>query len=726
MTISNDVIERRKQQLEELQRTAGVTVPVDGETGPATPGENGARAENGGVGDATVRQRMAQLQEMQRAAGVTAPTGNADAGTDDGMNGAGNSFAGAPGPSAAGTGAATAAAGSRKPVVTQEVLAKAMETLKKYQSGKQNLEKRIIGNEEWYRQQYWKNRETDSDTIFIPSSGWAFNSIANKHADLMDNIPECTCLPQEKSDEQTAQILTSVLPVVFEQAHFEKIYDDYCWDIVKNGIGVIGVFWNPKLENGLGGIDVKCIDVMNLFWEPGVTEIQKSQNIFTVELCNNDVLTAMYPQCAGKLGTPTVSVDRYIYDDTIDTANKSAVIDWYYKKIINGKTVLCYAKFVDGVLLYSSEDDPNMFGPGGLKSFYENGDYPFVVGAMFPVKGTLAGFGYIDIMRDNAITIDRLNAVIVRNAEQGAMRRYFVRSGAALNEEEFADWTKPFIHITDGNLGEDNMREYTPVELSGSYISVLQAKVDELKETSGNRDFAQGSTTAGVTSGAAISALQEAGSKLSRDNIKGVYRTYKKTVEMVIERIRQFYTLPRVFRIIGDGGQTQYMSFDNTALQPQQQMINGQDFGSRLPIFDIKVKAHKSNPFSRTANNQDAINYFSMGFFNPQLCDQALAALEIMEFEGKERIIEIVKKNGGMAEKIQKLQQLAMALAQQLDSEHGGETAFAEGLVADGYLGNEYAGAAAAKGGGAKLAGSGTEAPTNKAAKERTAAHTEV
>ena len=56
-----------------------------------------------------------------------------------------------------------------------------------------------------------------------------------------------------------------------------------------------------------------------------------------------------------------------------------------------------------------------------------------------------------------------------------------------------------------------------PIEvfpLNGTYYQVYQGKIEELKETSGNRDFSQGSTASGVTAASAIAALQEAGSKL--------------------------------------------------------------------------------------------------------------------------------------------------------------------------------------------------------------------
>ena len=90
-----------------------------------------------------------------------------------------------------------------------------------------------------------------------PSSGWLFNCIANKHADAMDNYPDPNVLPRAADDEQTAQVLSSVLPVVLEQADYEQVYSDTWWRKLKQGTGVKGVFWDPGQRGGVGDITVR-------------------------------------------------------------------------------------------------------------------------------------------------------------------------------------------------------------------------------------------------------------------------------------------------------------------------------------------------------------------------------------------------------------------------------------------------------------------------------------
>lgn len=83
----------------------------------------------------------------------------------------------------------------------------------------------------------------------------------------------------------------------------------------------------------------------------------------------------------------------------------------------------------------------------------------------------------------------------------------------------------------------------------------------------------------------------------------------------------------------------------------------GVELGSRVPIFDIKVRAQKSNPFSKMAQNEMAKEFFGMGFFNPQLADQALACMEMMDFEGKTSMINRIAQNGTLFQQVQMLQQ---------------------------------------------------------------------
>ena len=524
-----------------------------------------------------------------------------------------------------------------------EQIREANNTLQKYKQGKANLEQRIIDNEQWYKLRHWECMRDKKQQV-QPTSAWLFNSLANKHADAMDNFPSPNILPREEGDKGEAEMLSSIIPVILEQNDFEETYDNVQDYRLKSGTGVYGIFWDNEKMNGLGDISILKADLINLFWEPGITDIQRSRHLFHVELADNDLLEQEYPQLRGKLSSSSIDLSKYVYDDTVDTSTKSAVVDWYYKKRQNGRNVLHYCKYVNDVVLFATENDPEMAERG----WYDHGQYPFVFDPLFSMEGTPCGFGYIDVGKDTQAYIDRANQAIMQNMLANAKPRHFIRSDGSVNEAEYADTTKDFIHV-DGSLGQDSILPVQGKPLNNVYIQVLHDKIDELKETTGNRDISTGGTTSGVTAASAIAAMQEAGSKLSRDHNKASYRAFRKVVLMVIELIRQFYDLPRCFRIIGENGTARFVEYSNANLQPQMQGIEmGVDMGYRLPLFDVEITAQKASPYSKMSQNELALQFFGAGFFNPQMSDQALACLEMMDFDRKQGIMQRIAQNGMM------------------------------------------------------------------------------
>lgn len=528
--------------------------------------------------------------------------------------------------------------------IGKEQVAKALATLEQYRQGKTNLERKITENETWYKIRHWEClRGGKKDEEIQPASAWLFNSLQNKHADAMDNFPEPSLRPREPMDEETAKMLSAIIPVALEQTDFEKEYSTAWSRKLKVGTGVYKITWDSSKLNGLGDISIKAVDLLNVFWEPGITDIQKSLNIFDVELVDNEILTEMYPQLEGRTGQSTLTVTKYVYDDTVDVSNKSAVVDWYYKKTnAQGKQILHYCKFCNGVVLFATENEPETYPDG----WYAHGKYPYVFDPLYPIEGTPVGFGIIDVGKDAQEYIDRGNAAMLKNMLFNAAPRFFLREDGSVNEEEYADTTKDFVHFS-GNMISDSVIPIQGIPLQGVYATLIQDKIQELKETTGNRDVNQGGTEAGATAASAIAAMQEAGSKLSRDANKASYRAYRHIIELVIELIRQFYDAPRQFRIVGIGGAEEFMQFSNAAMGLQlsgEVDLNGEPI-YRLPLFDIKVSAAKQSPYSKMAQNELALQLYSAGMFAPQNFQAAMACVEMMDFDDKHKVIETIQRN---------------------------------------------------------------------------------
>ena len=593
--------------------------------------------------------------------------------------------------------------------VGEAQVAEAMQTLQRYKAGKAALDKRLVDNELWFRMGHWKNYSNPMmPGKSQPSSGWLFNSIANKHADAMDNYPEPNVLPRAADDEDTARALSSVLPVVLEQADYEQVYSDCWWRKLKQGTGVTGIFWDPQMRGGLGDIAVRSMNLLMLYWEPGVEDIQASPDFFSLSLEDTAQLTAQYPQLAGRTAG-VLDVPRYIHEEGQDTSTKSVVVDWYYKRPDeNGRMVLHYCKFCNGVVLYASQNDPAL----AQRGLYDHGQYPFVFDALFVEEDSPAGFGYIDVMKDCQTSIDKMNHAMDENVLLAAKQRYVLSDTAGVNEDELADFSRDIVHVA-GRLNDDSFRPLQTAGLQGNSLSYRQSRIEELKEISGNRDMTQGGTAGGVTAASAIAALQEAGSKLSRDMLKSAYRAFAKQCYLIIELMRQFYDEQRVFRIVGADGGNQFVPFSAEALRAVPGgSLGGVELGSREPIFDIVVSAAKKSTFSRLSQNETAKECYQLGFFNPQNADAALAALDMMDFEGIEKVRQRVRQNGTLARQLAQMQDQMVRMAAVIEMQ--GQNPDSGGLTRSVSSAFTQTGGKAA---GTKLAGLGSALPVAAAAR---------
>jgi hypothetical protein len=553
-------------------------------------------------------------------------------------------------------------------VIGAEQCRKFTEILQKYKAGKVQTESRILASEQW-----WKLRNTEEekketrqgkDGGFTSRSAWLHNVIVSKHADAMDAYPEPNILPREQDDKAEAKMLSAVIPCILEQNSFENTYSDVMWQKLKTGTGVYKVAWSAGKLGGLGDVAVERVNLLNVYWEPGVTDIQASRYFFHTEMCDNDILVEKYPHLDGKLTGSAFTSTRFLTDDAVSTDGKSTVIDVYYRKRAGGAMKLHYVKYVGNEVLYASENDAAYAERG----YYDHGKYPYVFDTLYPIEGSPCGYGFVDLCRNPQCSIDLLNTSFIKNAMVGSQPRYFVRGDGKVNEDEFLDLSKPLVH-SSGDVSDNYVRRIEHNGLDSIYVNVRDGLVQELRETSGNTETATGSTSSGVTAASAIAALQEASGKGSKDSIRTSYRAYSQIVELCIELVRQFYDIPRKFRILGKYGSDEYVTFSNQGLMARPQSVAGVVLGVALPVFDIKVSAQKKSAYTKVAQNELALQLYGAGFFNPQMVDQALMCLDMMDFDGKDALVGRISQQGTLHQKLMEYMKLALMLTQKFAPE---------------------------------------------------------
>ena len=564
-----------------------------------------------------------------------------------------------------------------EPHFTPDKVSEVLQILHEYKDGKTTVDMKATENQEWWRLRHWNviQGKTEAGKAKVEvGSAWAVNSILNKHADFMDSFPKANVLAREADDEEEAQILSKILPAIEEHTDAEQVYNTAGYDFLIDGTAITAVLWDPMAHDGMGDIKKTNVDIHNVFWQPGIEDIQQSKYFFDVSVADVNDVKLQYPDIADRIGGGKQGfITEYIHDDNINHQNDIEIINCYYKKLemrpvlinIDPQTVaqhlvpreiLHMAIIIGDQCVFCSEDNPEY-----QDGFYKHGKYPYVFRKCFPVKDSPCGFGYLDIMKYPQRDIDKLDQAIMKNTMMKAKPRWWVKKNADINKEAFADWNEEIVEVGSGDLGSA-VQQMDVDTLPAIVETHLEAKIDELKEISGNRDFSQGSTASGVTAASAIAALQEAGSKLSRDINKAMYRGSREEYYLEIELIRQFYTEPRTFRIDDGTGRYEYMDYSNVNIAPQD-ITTPEGTRHKKSIFDLEVSAEKQSPFSRASQNETAKELYQMGLFAPDNATSALVCLDMMEFEGKEKIKQQIQQNDTFMQQFQQMQQLIIQLS---------------------------------------------------------------
>lgn len=564
-----------------------------------------------------------------------------------------------------------------EPHFTPDKVSEVLQILHEYKDGKTTVDMKATENQEWWRLRHWNviQGKTEAGKAKVEvGSAWAVNSILNKHADFMDSFPKANVLAREADDEEEAQILSKILPAIEEHTDAEQVYNTAGYDFLIDGTAITAVLWDPMAHDGMGDIKKTNVDIHNVFWQPGIEDVQQSKYFFDVSVADVNDVKLQYPDIADRIGGGKQGfITEYIHDDNINHQNDIEIINCYYKKLemrpvlinIDPQTVaqhlvpreiLHMAIIIGDQCVFCSEDNPEY-----QDGFYKHGKYPYVFRKCFPVKDSPCGFGYLDIMKYPQRDIDKLDQAIMKNTMMKAKPRWWVKKNADINKEAFADWNEEIVEVGSGDLGSA-VQQMDVDTLPAIVETHLEAKIDELKEISGNRDFSQGSTASGVTAASAIAALQEAGSKLSRDINKAMYRGSREEYYLEIELIRQFYTEPRTFRIDDGSGRYEYMDYSNVNIAPQD-ITTPEGTRHKKSIFDLEVSAEKQSPFSRASQNETAKELYQMGLFAPDNATSALVCLDMMEFEGKEKIKQQIQQNDTFMQQFQQMQQLIIQLS---------------------------------------------------------------
>ena len=153
------------------------------------------------------------------------------------------------------------------------------------------------------------------------------------------------------------------------------------------------------------------------------------------------------------------------------------------------------------------------------------------------------------------------------------------------------------------------------------YLDQQDRILNDWIDISGEREVSRGSTPPGVTSGTAISYLQEASNQYLTPQYQSIEAGVEKIATQTIELFVQYVDIPRKIRTIGADG-----AFDTM-------LLKGADIASGT---DIRVESGSSFAKSKAAQEARVMDMFAVGIIDQQ------AAARMLELGGVQKIMDVI------------------------------------------------------------------------------------
>lgn len=469
------------------------------------------------------------------------------------------------------------------------------------------------------------------------------STINNCIADQMDNTPEALMLPERPDVEQLASEMTDVVRFILDQNGYETYHRRRVEDFFIAGTAVTQVGWDEDMDNGEGNVSVTRVPVENMVWDPESEDIQDARAIIKCSWHPLSWFAEHYPDAA-----------PYIHDEANEHQNigrpesvqnvisppegRAMLLEYWYRRYSKGHYTINVAYLAGGALLDKFENA------------YAHGKYPFVFDAFTQIPGQPVGEGMVFELTPMMRYINRYAQYIDENLRYNCKARMLTRKGSGIDKKQLADWNQ---NIVEGDaIDEDNVRWFDIKPLNGMVSNQMLQFQNDMKMDSGQNQFSRGEVSGGVTAATAISALQEAGGKITRMRTAILSAGLKKIVEQVLWLVAQFYTADREMLIIGENQERTTIHLNADHLMNIQQKKGGL---LPPPPYVVQIQIQRRNPLRVAAQNDLMIQAYTMAAQSGQ--NFPLSTLfELLVVDGKDRVLPKLRELDAQAQMLQELQ----------------------------------------------------------------------
>lgn len=432
---------------------------------------------------------------------------------------------------------------------------------------------------------YCRNKQNETTEEEQPGSvtNVIFPIIASQVADLVDEPIGISVIGEEPSDQVFANDVEHILDwMLFQNRMFFKI-DRHEWRRLKFGTAGWKVYYDPISKQ----VIIEPCSGVNLFPDPKIKERWHLQDgDFFAHAMYQPIpfLKRVYGEAANTLRPDrTASDDLAIFefetnDETRDTmSNKARVIEMWTKEAKGRLRRRVVGN--DNAVLYDSKKDNH-------GSFYEHGNYPFIVTDCYPLEGQIWGMGDAELLLPTQDIINELDDQIRLNARLMGNVQVVVGLASGINIKKWTAKAGLKIPARDPNAWQ----MVQPPTIPGYILDRRLQAMTEAEIVSGRPDIVEGRRS-GVRAASAIQALQEAGNRRARHKKMGLQESMTDCLYFGVDYLKEFFTEEQAFRILNksmeaQSGTPSYLWFKGSKLKEVPRLIPDGNEGALKVLLD--------------------------------------------------------------------------------------------------------------------------------------------
>lgn len=552
---------------------------------------------------------------------------------------------------------------------------------------------------------------------------WRFSEVINTAwADIMTEIaiqtdarPKFEFTSQEFSDEAFVDILRDVNDRNWEKYKWSMVVSDALFDCKLYHAAHAIVEWNPDLEMGMGDVEFRILDPYYCYWDPIASDVNKGKAcrwFVYAEPLPTSVLKTRFPKQADKIkpdvsllnaksdmsagmpgrvytnfdpyspsrlpssatatgemfgGEPhTAFIRCWMRDDTMeeitlehdgaaDSENKEAQAKEYIlrKKYPNGR----YIEICNNELL---RDDVPGVEINGEWTPYDDDGFPIVRFVNYQYPREYAGENEVTHIKGPSKITNYIWSYILDMFRMQANPITVLGSGSGVDDEEITNEPGMIVHADDVN----QVRREPGTPIAGGSFDLLKSAMSFKDKVQGLQDVSRGAENSMVNSGIMLEGYVEAAQTRPRMKNRNLDGSLTDAGEIMLKRMMQFYTQPRMWRITNKQGYPQYVEFYMPEIEEEGGVIkkiakirkvstnpNGtqtvEESSSEVKgMPDVRCTSGSALPFAKAQKAQTALSYKNSNIID---AEEVLKTVDWPNYE----------------EVLRRMQQQAQAAAQQ-------------------------------------------------------------